>query len=350
MNPVRIGMIGAGNMGQCAHLRNYLAVGGCEVVALAEVRHELSEKVAQRYGIPRVYPNHRELLANEKLDAIVAIQQFQMHGQLIPELLSHDVPVLIEKPLARSVEAGSAILTAAQKADAKLFIGYHKRSDPAVAWARHRIAQWKSTGEMGRMTLVRITMPPGDWMAGGFADLIRSNEPAPALAPDQPETGLPAESVKRFDAFVNYYIHQVNLMRHLMDEDYHVRFADPAGIALVAKSDSGVTGILEMGPYRTTIGWQESALICFEKGWIRLDLPAPLAIDRAGSVTVYEDPGDGKAPVEFSPVLPQVHAMRKQAENFIHAVRGEQTCLCQAPEALRDLQIARRYIDMRTGG
>ena len=45
---VRIGIIGAGTMGQCAHLRNYAITPGCKVVALAELRPKLANAVAQR--------------------------------------------------------------------------------------------------------------------------------------------------------------------------------------------------------------------------------------------------------------------------------------------------------------
>ena len=52
---VRIGFVGVGNMGQCAHLKNYANLDICEVVAIAEIRENLRRKVAARYGIPNVY-------------------------------------------------------------------------------------------------------------------------------------------------------------------------------------------------------------------------------------------------------------------------------------------------------
>jgi predicted dehydrogenase len=319
------------------------------VVALAELRAELGRKVAERYGIQRVYGDYREMLRNESLDAVVAIGQFQSHGQLVPELLSFGRPVLTEKPVARSVEAGEKILAAQQSGKAKLFVGYHKRSDPAVVWAREKIAQWKRSGEMGAMKLVRITMPPGDWMAGGFAPLVTTQEKYPELKKDDPPTGMDADTAKRFESFVNYYIHQVNLLRHLMGERYEVRYADPSGVVMVVSSESGVAGVLEMGPYRTTVDWQEVALVAFEKGWIRVELPAPLAIDRAGKVTVFEDRGGPEDVKTTMPGMPHVHAMRRQAEYFVAAVKGEPTPLCEAAEAVEDLRIARRYIEMLDG-
>jgi predicted dehydrogenase len=46
MNKTRIGFVGTGLMGQCAHLWNYIAIEECEVVALAELRPELARRPA----------------------------------------------------------------------------------------------------------------------------------------------------------------------------------------------------------------------------------------------------------------------------------------------------------------
>src|SRR5690554_3936741 len=98
MHRVRIGFIGVGGMGQCAHLINYVDRLDCEVVALAELRPGLAKSVAARYGVPRIYPDHEALLAEEKVDALVASQPYRRHGVLLPDLFTAGVPVLTEKP------------------------------------------------------------------------------------------------------------------------------------------------------------------------------------------------------------------------------------------------------------
>ena len=234
-------------------------------------------------------------------------------------------------------------------AGSKLYLGYHKRSDPATLFAKTQIEAWKSSGDFGPLKFIRVTMPPGDWIAGGFAHLITSDEAYPNLDFDPPPAGMDDAAAKAYDAFVNYYIHQVNLIRLLLGENYRVTYADPSGVLFAGQSDSGVAVTLEMAPYRTTIDWQESALVAFEKGSIRLELPAPLSIDQPGRVTIFEDPGDGKTPRTWSPTLPLIHAMRQQAIHFVAAVRSEKTALCEAVEALEDLRIARQYIELKNG-
>jgi len=199
------------------------------------------------------------------------------------------------------------------------------------------------------MTYVRILMPAGDWIAAGFNDLITVPGDYPAVDRDPPASDMDAEIYSRYIAFVNYYIHQVNLMRHLLGESYKVTYADPSGVLLAGQSESGAACTIEMSPYQTTIDWQESALVCFERGTVKLELPAPLASNRPGRVEFFRDPGDSVTPETRVPQLPWIHAMRQQAMNFVAAIKGERKPPCEAAEALEDLKIARAYIRLLTG-
>jgi predicted dehydrogenase len=349
MDKVRIGFVGVGSMGQAAHLRNYAVLAECEVVAIAEIREGLGRKVAARYGVPRVYANHAEMLANEELDGIVAAQPFTRHGVLVPELLQAGVPVFTEKPLAGSVQVGERIVDAVRRSGTFHMIGYHKRSDPATEFARAEIDRLKATGELGPLRYVRILMPAGDWIAGGFDQNVGSDDPMPALESDPAPDDMDEATYRQYVAFVNYYIHQVNLMRHLMGERYEVTHADPSGVLLVARSETGIAGTIEMSPYRTTVDWQESALVAFEKGYVKLELPAPLATNRPGRVEMLRDPGEGTMPQTIAPQLPWEHAMKRQARNFVRAIRGEAPPPCEAAEALEDLKVAREYTRLLKG-
>jgi predicted dehydrogenase len=345
---VKIGFVGVGSMGQCAHLKNYAVLDECELVAIAEVREGLGQKVAARYGIPKVYKIHADMIEQEELDGIVAAQPFTRHGVLIPELLKAGIPVFTEKPLAGSIEAGEKVIQAARENGTWHMVGYHKRSDPASMYARAEIDRLKESGELGKMTYVRILMPAGDWVQNGFSDLIRDDSPSPPLEWDPPASDMDKETNDKYISFVNYYIHQVNLMRYFLGEPYSVTHADPSGVLLVGQSESGVACIIEMTPYRTTVDWQESAFVCFQNGYVNVDLPAPLASNRPGRVEILRDPG-GVTPETVVPQLPWVHAMRQQASNFIAAIKGEAPPPCTSEEAIEDLKVAREYIRLLTG-
>jgi predicted dehydrogenase len=344
MRKIRLGFIGAGFMGQLAHLSNYAELDECVIEALAEPRKELGREVAGRYGIKKVYNDHIDLLKHCELDAVVASQYYGNHINIVPDILNIGVPLFTEKPLCLTVENGEKLVSLARKNNVLHMVGYHKRSDPAVEYAKKLSDEWKAGNEYGKMRIVRITMPPGDWTAATPAP-IKTNEPYPESKTESLPEYFSKDIGQKLDVFVNYYIHQVNALRFFFGGPYKVTYADRSGVLLAAESENGVCGTIEMAPYSTTLDWQESIFIGFEKGYIKIDLPAPLARQRAGQVTVMCDNGRN-APVIIQPVIAPVSAMQNQAMNFLAAVQGKRKAPCESWEALEDLKTARDYIDL----
>ncbi len=344
---IRLGFVGTGFMGQRAHLINYMGLPDCEVVALAEPRKKIAEEVARRYGIREIYGDHLSLLANADVDAIVAAQPFSHHIHIMPDILETGKALLTEKPIAVCPESGAILAELAEKNHNVYMLGYHKRSDPAMEYAKDLICAWKKSNEFGAMRMVRITMPPGNWTGGvGMADMISSDEAYPAILAESPPSFFDGKTGKEYVSFVNYYIHQVNAMRFLLGEPYKVVFAEKSGVLMAVESVSGIAGVLEMAPYGRTRDWEETLFVGFEKGYVNVVLPAPLAAQQPGTVTVYKDNGKDE-PTLTQPVLPRISAMRNQAMNFLAAVRGEKKVPCGPREAADDLAIAADYIRMR---
>ncbi|MCL2058280.1 MAG: Gfo/Idh/MocA family oxidoreductase [Oscillospiraceae bacterium] len=346
MDKIKIGFFGCGFMGQLAHMSNYAALDTCEIVGVTDVKQKQAALVAAAYGIPKVYASARDMLADPAIVAVVAAQPFTNHVNIVCDVLNAGKHLLTEKPLCVYPQNGHVLVECAKANGMIHMVANHKRSDPAVEYAMGAIKAWKASGEMGALKYIRITMPPGDWVAGAASRgrPIITDEPGAAFAPEPLPHGFEPALADAYVSFVNYYIHQVNLMRHLLGEDYRLTYADKSGVLLVAESESGVSGIIEMAPYSTSDSWQESALVCFEHGYISIDLPAPLASQQAGKVTVFTDVG-GKGSY-MSPTLPNISAMRNQAANFIRAINGEISPPCQSYEALKDLEIAMEYILM----
>lgn len=345
MSKVRLGFLGCGYMGQNAHLQNYAALDSCEIVGVTDLRMKQAEKVAQAYFIPKVYGSAAEMLADPKIDAIVASQPFRNHVNVVCDVLNAGKHILTEKPLCVYHQNGRALVDCAAKNKKIHMIANHKRSDLAVEYAVDVIKKWKASGKMGGMNYVRLVMPPGDWISGasGVNKPIATDEPYPDIPEEPMPAGMDAETSKKHIAFVNYYIHQVNLMRHLLGEEYKLTFGDRRGVLLAVESESGVTGTIEMATFSTSDDWQESALVCFQKGYVHIDLPAPLVSQRSGKVSVFSESGSGGS--YTAPVLPNVSAMRNQAKNFIRAIKGEIAPPCSSGEAIKDLVFAEEYIN-----
>jgi predicted dehydrogenase len=351
---VRIGFVGTGGMGQMAHLRNYALLPDCEVVAVSETREGLGARVAARYGVAKAYPDAASMIAAEKLDGLVASQPFWRHGIVVSELLKTGLKIFIEKPLAASLPVAEQLEAADKAAGGRIMVGYHKRSDPATIYAKAEIDRLKASGELGKLRYVRITTPSGDWIANGWLGCI--DAPRPDLVVDPEDPGLDPENRKAFSAFVNFYIHQINLIRHLAGENYKLSYVDPTGLLITGNGlATGVPVLLEANPYMSPSDWQESALVCFDYGFVKVDLPAPLAHNRPGRVEIFRDPprpGNDWKPAGGSTLIPQLpwdHAMRVQAQNFVKFCRGEAPPPCGASEAAEDVRIARTWLKLVKG-
>ena len=345
MSKVKIGFLGCGYMGQLAHMQNYAELlDDCEIVAVCDKKIEQAKKVAKKYDIPKVYSDFNEFLADDEIEAVVSAQPFTNHINLVPAILKAKKHLLTEKPLCVYPENAKKLADAAEENGKIHMVAYHKRSDHASEYALDVINKWKESGEMGAMKYVRITMPPGYWN-GGAGRAIMTGEQVEWDPSEAKPDNISEEDSKDLITFVNYYIHQVNYMRFMLGEDFKLTFADKAGVLLAVESDSGVTGVIEMQPYETTDDWQESALICFEKGWVKVEFPNPLQAQKAGKVTVFENNEEiGKYTI---PVLPNESAMRNQARNFIKSVRGERNPPCASKDAVKDIEFSMDYIEYK---
>lgn len=345
---VRIGFIGAGFMGQLAHIRSYaLLREECELVALAEPRQRTAQLVAERYGIAHVYRDHRELVESEQLDGIVAPQRYTHHAALLPELYPHVRHLFTEKPLALSAETGDRLAALAREAGCVHMLGYQRRSDPATVEAKRSVDAWKASGELGRLRYLRMCFTDGDWTgnAHGLIDVGEEPPPFPAEEPP-PEFAADEDALWALSTGVNELVHPLNLLRHFVGEPYRLVFAHVTGRLYAFESESGVPMTIEVSPYRLSVGYDEELLVAFEHGYVRL-WPAPsLAVNRAGRVEIYSDAGEG-LPQRVAPELTWVDPQQAQAANFLRVCRGEAPPPTDAAEAAVDLHLVADIVRTR---
>jgi len=334
---VRIGFIGAGKQAQRAHIRNYAILQDCTLAAIADPDQQLAQKVAMRYGIQNAYSSHKEMLANEHLDAVVVtLPPLPFAERILHDLIEAGVHVFTEKPLAYSVEAGKR-LAAAEKSGKLFAIGYHRRSDPAVMHAKAEIETLKESGELGKLQYVRLHVSlAGDWIAGGYdGAIIGTTVSAPIPFPNEEFPGMTDESVMKFRMFSGAHSHQFDKVRHLLSEDYRITHADPTGILMTIESTGGVPGVFEFTPYASSSDWRESTLVAFERGYIKVSVPAPVSNYIPGRVEMFRD----KEGITV-PVFPAQGALQKQAENFVAAVRGANHSFCGLQDAVKSQELA----------
>jgi predicted dehydrogenase len=125
--PIRIGVIGVGNMGQ-HHTRILSMLKDVEMVGVSDVNVERGIDTASKYRV-RFFEDYRELLPH--VDAVCVAVPTRLHHSVGMACLQAGVHVLIEKPIAASIVEAESLVNAAAEAQCILQVGHIERFNPA---------------------------------------------------------------------------------------------------------------------------------------------------------------------------------------------------------------------------
>jgi predicted dehydrogenase/threonine dehydrogenase-like Zn-dependent dehydrogenase len=131
---VRLAAIGAGNYASTM-LLPHLKVNNDVLLDSVATASGLSGKDAMRkFGFQHATTNHKELLENPDVNAVVIATRHSSHARMVVEALHAGKAVYVEKPLALSLEEVRAIRKAIAEADNdRLMVGFNRRFAPAVS-------------------------------------------------------------------------------------------------------------------------------------------------------------------------------------------------------------------------
>jgi predicted dehydrogenase len=145
---LRVGVVGAGIMGamHAAALSQYHA---SELVAVGDVVADRAGALAARYG-GVAYDDYRRMLERDDLDAVAVATPDHLHRGPAVDALETGRHVLLEKPLATTLEDGEAIAAAVARAGRVLMINHGLRHKPAARMIKRAL----EAGELGRVKQV----------------------------------------------------------------------------------------------------------------------------------------------------------------------------------------------------
>jgi predicted dehydrogenase len=339
MAKVKIGFAGAGFMGQVAHLQNYVLNPDCEVVALAEPRHELARLVAEKYDIPRVYSRHTDLIDDPEVEAVVASQPFLLNGYIVTPLLRAGKHCFIEKPMAGSLAEAEAMVEAAEAGGALLMVGFMKRYDDGVNRAKAQVDAWFSSGTVGELGMVNAYCLGGDWIRNAGC-CIQTDEHVPDndnFVPQRPDWMTPAQC-DTFDIYMNIFSHNVNLMRYLCPYEFSVRHAVLQEGSMTQSTTLTAGNIVANlhGMQVASPRWQERTELYFDKGWARVVTPTPLSRQESAQVECF---AHGDTPTASVYEGEPYWAFRAQADHFVECVREGKMPRSNGRDSLEDMRL-----------
>lgn len=296
MTDLRIGVIGAGVMGE--HHAETLAfeLGGCRVVAVADLDHDRANRVAERIGSADGGPaeptdDAAAVIADPGVDALVIASADATHEPYVLACLERGKPVLCEKPLAPDAATAGRIVAAEVELGRRLVqVGFMRRYDEDY----RRMKAVVDRRELGQPLLMHC---------------VHRNQSAGA---DFNSAWMITSSVS----------HEIEALRWLTGSEIVSATAvlprsvleevhDPQ--LLLLRTADGLVADVEIFA-RAGYGYEVRAELVLERGTVSIGMPAGAVVRTAESMSTAVPPGFVE---RFAP------AYRRQLRDWIRSVRTE---------------------------
>jgi len=144
-NIVKVAVIGVGSMGR-NHARVYCELPEAELVAVVDADLKTAEGIAAKHGV-RAYSDPAEMFAKEKPEAVSIAVPSALHAQVGLAAMEAGAHVLMEKPIAATVEEGCLLIDKARQVDRQLMVGHIVRFNPAMQALKQKLQE----GALGRI-------------------------------------------------------------------------------------------------------------------------------------------------------------------------------------------------------
>src|SRR3954469_5058069 len=137
VSALRVGVVGAGVMGS-NHARVLAGLPGVTLVGIVDPLPDHRARATALVGC-RAFAELDELF-DEGVDAITIAAPTHLHHEIALACITRNIHILVEKPIASTVEEGQDIVNAAKSAGVTLMVGHVERFNPAVAAIKQAIS------------------------------------------------------------------------------------------------------------------------------------------------------------------------------------------------------------------
>jgi predicted dehydrogenase len=323
---LRVGLAGLGSMGR-NHLRLLSGRSDVRLVAVADPMAEMLASATEASGA-QGFAEPLAMLAEAEIDAVVIAAPTTAHVPLALAAIERGIAVLVEKPLAASVDEGVRIVAAAREAGVPVQVGHVERFNPAVL-------------ELGRLI--------GEgWLSSVFAIASRRAGPFPARIRDVGVT-------------VDLATHDVDILSWIAGERPSRVYAETAQRIHADHEDllfgllhfpSGATGMLDVNWLTPTK--RRQLVVIGQEGMFELDyLTQRLTFTRATDTTNPRLIG-GYAPTFEGEVveLPVASAepLAAELDAFFRVVRDGSRPIVDAEDGLWAVAVATSLLTAAASG
>ncbi len=217
---LRAAVIGAGNMGR-NHARVYSEMEDVELIAVADPIQESLQRIAMRHHI-RTYTDYRVMLERESIDLVSVVVPTEQHYTVACHVLEERIPVIIEKPIAATVEEGATLVALAENTGVPLTVGHIERFNPAIIALKKQL----DSGILGKVYQIHV----------------RRIGPFPVQIKD---VGVVID-LATHDLDIMHYLTDANVLRLHAEVGRRLHTAHEDLLSAVLRFDTDVIGVLDI--------------------------------------------------------------------------------------------------------
>lgn len=233
MKTLKCAFIGAGIMGKL-HLKACSQFPYAEPVAVCDMNEQRAKEVAGEYKID-VYTNYEEMLSRDDMDVIHITTPDFAHREPVIKSLQSGRHVLVEKPLATTMDDAKAIVEATKSAKGKLMVNFSNRWNPP----HHNTKKTIMSGDLGELKHAYARLSNTTYVPTKMLSWSSKSSPTMFLLP-----------------------HMVDLIRWFFESEADTVYAAKTEGVLKAM------GIDTHDTMTAVVNFKNGAVACFETSWI----------------------------------------------------------------------------------
>jgi myo-inositol 2-dehydrogenase/D-chiro-inositol 1-dehydrogenase len=314
---INIGIIGAGRIGR-VHAEGIQGMREARIKAIADpYMSDETAEWAKSIGIPATFKDHREIIHDADIDAVLICSSTDTHSPISIEAIGEGKHVFCEKPIDHDLDKIDAVLRALAGSSVKYQVGFQRRFDHNFRAIRRAVEQ----GRVGDIHMVKIT----------------SRDPAPPPIPYIKVSG---------GLFLDMMIHDFDMVRYLSGAEITEVYAagavliDPAiggagdidTAAVTLRLSGGGIAVID-NSRRATFGHDQRAEVFGTKG--------AMAVSNDSDSTAYfsDERGVLAEPPLFFFLERYKQAYRDEISSFIRAIETDGKTEVTAEDGLQPVLI-----------
>jgi len=147
VNKIKVAVVGAGNMGR-HHIRNYYEMENIDLVAIADNDPE-SKELANQYGAKH-FTDYVHMLDECEIDALSIVVPTPLHFEFALECMNRGKHVLLEKPIASTLEEADALIEKSTEKNVVFTVGHIERYNPVIETLKELV----DSGKLGQISSI----------------------------------------------------------------------------------------------------------------------------------------------------------------------------------------------------